>query len=71
MSNQKPYGWDGRDYRLWSAIRQLPSFGIKHPNDKLVSLNEVGAVIESHARQRGTNAALATRALDGPQEDAK
>lgn len=45
-------GWDERDYRLWSEIQQLPSYGLHCPNDHMISLNDVVRVMEEQASLR-------------------
>lgn len=46
-------GWDGRDYKLWSALQCLPSYGMVAGKDnKLVALNEIIKVIERQAVER-------------------
>lgn len=47
-------GWDGRDYELWSALQQLPSYGLipQHNGGITVSLNEVIRTIEMQAERR-------------------
>ena len=49
------YGWDERDYRLWSEIQQLPSYGLIAPNDHAISLAEVVKVMEKQAERRGAD----------------
>lgn len=50
MANIK--GWDERDYKLWSAIGCLQSYGRLNRTDHLVSLHEVEEVIKQHAEDR-------------------
>lgn len=45
-------GWDERDYKLWSALGVLPSYGRVNRTDHLVSLAEVEALLEKHAEER-------------------
>jgi hypothetical protein len=52
------WGWDERDYKLWSELQQLPSFCLIAPNDHGVSLKQVVEVMEAHAIDR-RNRALA------------
>ena len=49
----KPLAWDERDYKLWSDIQQLPSFGRLANDDRMISLKDVGDVLEAHATKRG------------------
>jgi len=45
-------GWDERDYRLWSALGVLHSYGRKDRTDHLISLEEVEALLRKHAEER-------------------
>jgi hypothetical protein len=45
-------GWDERDYKLWSALGGLPSYGRKDKTDHLISLAEVEALLRNHAEER-------------------
>ena len=45
-------GWDERDYALWSAIEQLPSYGLLGNKDKMISSKSVISLLESMARAR-------------------
>jgi hypothetical protein len=45
-------GWDERDYRLWSELQQLPSWGLIAPNDHCISLKQVVALMEEQAKER-------------------
>lgn len=51
---RKPTFWDERDYRLWSEIQCLPSYGlIPGPgNDRMVSLNAVVDEMKNQAEKR-------------------
>jgi hypothetical protein len=51
-------GWDERDYKLWSAIRCLPSYGLvsKNPNNPMLSRKDVLRLIEIAANRRFENA---------------
>jgi hypothetical protein len=46
--------WDERDYLLWSAIRQLPSYGLIADDaaNPLISRKEVLSLLESIAKKR-------------------
>ena len=48
-------GWDERDYKLWSALGVLPSYGRKDRTDHLVSLAEVEALLRKQAHERFDN----------------
>lgn len=50
---QHKNGWDERDYKLWSAIGQLQSYGRKDRTDHLISLAEVEALLLKLAKERG------------------
>jgi hypothetical protein len=50
--NMRTNGWDERDYKLWSAIGELPSFGRINRTDHLVSLNQVEELLRKHAEER-------------------
>ena len=45
-------GWDGRDYKLSSAVRQLPSFGLLSGDDRMISRKAVLQLLEKHAAER-------------------
>jgi hypothetical protein len=53
-------GWDERDYKLWSDIQALPSYGLiapadeafGHRNDRMISLKQVVELLEKHAQRR-------------------
>ena len=47
-------GWDERDYKLWSDIRQLPSYGLIAGNadDPMLSRIQVLKLLETHAEER-------------------
>lgn len=50
--SMKP-GWDERDYKLWSLIKQLPSYGtVAGKGNKLIALNSVVALMEEQAKKR-------------------
>lgn len=55
-------GWDERDYELWSAIKQLPSYGLRGVT-VLVSAADVVELLEQHARQRLCRAARTEEGL--------
>lgn len=50
--NLKTNGWDERDYKLWSDLGQLPSYGRIDKTDHLVSLNQVEELLRKHAEKR-------------------
>lgn len=51
--NLRVNGWDERDYRLWSMLQYLPSYGIiAGTSGRLVSLRDVVAAIEKAAEER-------------------
>ena len=52
MPNLRTNGWDERDYKLWSALGVLPSYGRMNGVDHLISLHQVEAVIRKHAEDR-------------------
>ncbi len=47
-------GWDERDYRLWSQLRQLPSYGLvaADTDNPMIALNDAIALLERNAEQR-------------------
>jgi len=45
-------GWDERDYKLWSDLQALPSYGLIMPSDHMISFREVVALMEKHAIAR-------------------
>jgi hypothetical protein len=45
-------GWDERDYKLWSALGTLQSYGRKDRTDHLVSLAEVEQLLRKQAEER-------------------
>lgn len=46
-------GWDERDYRLWSELQQLPSYGLNGKgSDCLISRQEVVELMASLAEKR-------------------
>lgn len=67
-----PNGWDKRDYELWSAIRQLSSYGLiaKDSDNPMLSRKEVLALLESYAEERYANihAVANAQAPDGEEE---
>ena len=54
--NIRVNGWDERDYSLWSAVQQLPSYGIvftsSRGDDVMVSRNSVIELIKKAAEAR-------------------
>lgn len=54
MTWRQPNGWDARDYKLWSALRQLPSYGLiaKDRDNPMLSRKQVEALLEKHAEDR-------------------
>jgi hypothetical protein len=51
--NLRTAGWDERDYKLWSQVRQLPSFGILSGEDnRMVSSQAVLQLLEQAAEER-------------------
>jgi hypothetical protein len=51
-NNNRTNGWDERDYRLWSALGELPSYGRIDQTDHLVSLKQVEDLLRKHAEIR-------------------
>jgi hypothetical protein len=51
----RPYGWDERDYKLWSEIQSLPSFGIISDSVRnwMISFKDVERCMETAAKKRG------------------
>jgi hypothetical protein len=45
-------GWDERDYKLWSDVKTLPSYGLIAFEDKMISMKQVLALLEKHADAR-------------------
>jgi hypothetical protein len=46
-------GWDERDYKLWSALHQLPSYGLASgAYNKLIILNDVIRLLDKSAQER-------------------
>ena len=54
--NNRTLGWDERDYKLWSEIRSLPSYGLISGLDPMISLDAVCKVLEKHAEERFNHA---------------
>lgn len=51
----KVNGWDERDYKLWSEIQQLPSYGLlPGKNNRMISFAEVVKLMESQAESRAS-----------------
>jgi hypothetical protein len=50
--NLRTDGWDTRDYELWSAVNQLPSYGLIAPDDVMVSRKQVIELIKKAAEER-------------------
>lgn len=48
----KPREWDERDYKLWSELQQLPSYGLIG-NSHYVSCAEVEKLLVRLAKERG------------------
>lgn len=50
----KPNGWDERDYKLWSAIRSLPSYGLvaEDVSNPMISSRDVIKLLELAAEER-------------------
>lgn len=44
-------GWDERDYKLWSQIQCLQSYGLA-AGHKMIREDDVVAVMENQAKQR-------------------
>lgn len=57
---RQPYGWDDRDSDLWSALRQLPSYGLiaGDKENPMISRKEVIALMERAAKERGQRVPL-------------
>ena len=54
-----PYGWDKRDYDLWSELQQLPSYGLiagGDGTDRMISRHQVVALLMKNAAARGVAA---------------
>lgn len=47
-------GWDERDYKLGSAVRTLPSYGLIENGNRMISEKQVLELLERHAEQRFT-----------------
>lgn len=47
-----PREWDERDYKLWSELQQLPSYGLIG-NSHYVSCSEVEKLLVRLAKERG------------------
>ena len=49
-----PNGWDSHDYALWSAIMQMPSYGLigNDRDNPMVSRAELIALLEKLAEER-------------------
>lgn len=45
-------GWDERDYKLWSDLGVLHSYGRINRTDHLVSLHQVEELLRKHAEER-------------------
>jgi hypothetical protein len=45
-------GWDERDYRLWSKIQCLPSYGLLPHGDRMISRTAVVLLLEEAAKAR-------------------
>jgi len=47
-------GWDERDYKLWSAIRTLPSYGLVagQADNPLLSRKDLVRLLEEAAQKR-------------------
>ncbi len=45
-------GWDERDYKLWSKVRCLPSYGLIAPNDRMISQKAVEELLRVQAKER-------------------
>ena len=47
-------GWDERDYKLWSEIQSLPSYGIIAgcPDNPMLSRKDVFKLLEKAAEER-------------------
>lgn len=52
--NLRVHGWDERDYRLWSDIQGLRSYGLiaGYKPDHMISCNEVISLLERAAEKR-------------------
>jgi hypothetical protein len=50
----KVNGWDERDYRLWSQIQSLPSYGLVggRADNPMIALKDVVGLLESAANLR-------------------
>lgn len=51
---QRVNGWDERDYKLWSSIQQLPSYGLiaNNADNPMVSRQAVIKLLEKAAEER-------------------
>jgi len=54
LMDEKPFGWDERDYRLWSDIHVLPSFGLVAGdiNNPMLARKDVLKLLEKAAKER-------------------
>lgn len=51
-TGKRTNGWDERDYKLWSDLGQLPSYGRINRTDHLVSFQQVEDLLRKHAEKR-------------------
>jgi hypothetical protein len=51
---KRPNGWDERDYRLWSSIQSLPSYGLVagQTDNPMLSRKDVIRLLEEAAESR-------------------
>jgi hypothetical protein len=46
-------GWDERDYKFWSQLQSLPSYGlVTGKGNKLIALSEVEKLLKEAAEKR-------------------
>lgn len=51
---RKPNGWDERDYKLWSELMSLPSYGIvaNNSDNPMLARKDVIRLLERAAEKR-------------------
>ena len=46
-------GWDERDYKFWSQLQSLPSYGlVAGKGNKLIALNEVEKLLKENGLEQ-------------------
>jgi hypothetical protein len=52
-----PVGWDERDYKLWSKIQSLPSYGLVggQAGNPMLARKDVVRLLEAEAKRRFAN----------------